>query len=67
MLLVAHNSFSFDMKVLMNQFALCNLFEALAEVVEGFTDSLPALKAAIPRRKHYSLLSFRTDVLGVFL
>ena len=67
MLLVAHNSFSFDMKVLMSQFALCNLFEALAEVAERFADSLPALKAAIPGRKHYSLLSLGTDVLGVFL
>ena len=31
--------------------------------MEGFADSLPTLKAAIPGRKHYSLLSLATDLL----
>ena len=64
-LLVAHNSFSFDMKVLMNQFASCNLFEALAEVVEGFADA--CTRSCHSREEALFFVVIGNRFAGVFL
>ena len=63
-LLVAHNCFSFDMRVMINQFQLCEKLDELKLVVAGFADTLPALRKALPKRKSYSQPSLFADILG---
>ncbi len=53
--LVAHNCHAFDMRVLVNAARRENLLDLLREHVNGFGDSLPALKTALPNLQSYSL------------
>ena len=63
-LLAVHNCFSFDMRVMINQFQLCEQLDELKLVVAGFADTLPALRKALPQRKSYSQPSLFADILG---
>ena len=59
--LVAHNCLSFDMRVLVNAAIREGLLADLEEWVDGFCDSLPLMKSALPSMTTYKLSSLYED------
>ena len=54
--LLAHNCFSFDARVLLHHAS-----PGLRDIVMGFVDSLPALRKGLPDRASYSVSSLQVD------
>ena len=63
-LLVAHNCMTFDRKVLLNSALETGKIADLQEWVDGFADTLPALRAAVPGHTSYTLSSLYSHVIG---
>ena len=53
--LVAHNCFMFNMRVLVNAAQREGVMNELEEWVSGFSDALPVLKARLAGKESYSL------------
>ena len=55
--LVAHNSFAFDMRILLLHILDCGFIDLFKAKVLGFVDSLPVAKEACPKKASHSLES----------
>ena len=62
--LVGHNCHSFDMRVFLNSVMREGLLSDFSDFVDGFGDSLPALKSVLPGQASYSLPVLHKEVLG---
>ena len=63
-ILVAHNCFSFDMKVLMNALERVGVMADFLDAVHGFSDSLAAVKHTWPGETSYKLGDLFTSKCG---
>ena len=53
--LTAHNCKTFDSRVLLDEIARCGAQDRLVKAIDGFANSLPAFKEALPGLQSYAL------------
>lgn len=61
--LVAHNAFNFDAKIIMYRYRRSEFFKEFVEVVVGFCDTLTLLREKVPNRPSYKLVNLVKSIL----